>query len=117
MQHFDYVEDDLVDHQGEFGRDFLRNVFVGAVDIESCLDGFLDRDASEKKFVKRGVLVDGRACDDAEASVDHWGLVKNDKVEIFGDKRVDVNVGKRLVEERRSARSDIEIHWVFSRSD
>ena len=50
-----------------------------------------------EKIVERGVFVEGRACDDAEASVDHWVWVKNDRVEILGDRRVDVNVGKRLV--------------------
>ena len=43
------------------------------------------------------MFFDGRACDDAEASVDHWGLVKNDEAKRFGDERVDVVVGKRIV--------------------
>ena len=68
----------------------MRRAFRSLVD-------FLDRDTSEKDFGERGVFVDGRTSDDAEAFVDHWGLAENDKVEILGDKRVDIDVGKRHV--------------------
>ena len=43
------------------------------------------------------MFVDGSAGNDAEASVNHWGLVKDDEVQIVGDESVDVDADEGLV--------------------